>query len=43
MKTIVTLLSILCLPLSAFAADKTIKGEIRDPSGKLLYKTYSGG
>lgn len=43
MKTIVALLTILCLPLSLFAADKTVKGEVRYPSGKLLYKTYSRG
>jgi len=43
MKTIVAVLTILCLPLSVFAGDKTIKGEVRDSSGKLLYKTYTRG
>lgn len=43
MKTIVAVLTILCLPLSVFAGDKTIKGEVRDSSGKFIYKTYSRG
>lgn len=43
MKTIVAVLTILCLPLSVFAGDKTIKGEARDSSGKLIYKTYTRG
>jgi len=43
MKTIVAMLIILCLPLSVFAADNTIKREVRDSAGKLLFKTYSRG
>jgi hypothetical protein len=43
MKTILILLTILCLPVMAFAGDKTIKGEIRDPSGKMLFKTSTRG
>ena len=43
MKTIVTLLVLLCLPVFGFTADKTVKGEVRDSAGKLLYKTYTRG
>ncbi len=43
MKTILTVLILLCFPVFGFAADKTIKGEIRDSSGKLLYKSYTRG
>jgi len=41
MKTILAVLTILCLPVLVFAGDKTVKGEVRDSSGKLTYKTYS--
>jgi hypothetical protein len=44
MKTIVAVLTILCLPVLLLAGDgKTVKGEVRDSSGKLLYKTYTRG
>jgi len=44
MKTILTVLILLSFPVLGFAGDaKTIKGEVRDPSGKLLYKTYTKG
>lgn len=43
MKTILAVLTILCLPVLVFAGDKTVKGEVRDSSGKLLYKTYTRG
>ena len=44
MKRILAVLTILCLPVLAFAGDsKTVKGEVRDSSGKLLYKTYTRG
>ena len=44
MKTILAVLTILWLTVLAFAGDaKTVKGEVRDPSGKLLYKTYTRG
>ena len=44
MKTILTVLTILCLPVLVFAGDgKTVKGEVRNSSGKLLYKTYTRG
>jgi len=43
MKTAVAVLLLLCFPFLVFAGDKTVKGEIRDSSGKLLYKTYTRG
>jgi len=43
MKKILAILTILFFPALVFAADKTLKGEIRDSSGKLLYKTYTRG
>ena len=43
MKTAVMVFALLCFPVLVFAADKTIKGEVRDSSGKLLYKTYTRG
>ena len=43
MKKIVILLTILCLPSMVLASGKTVKGEIRNSSGKLLYKTYTRG
>jgi hypothetical protein len=44
MKKILAVLTILCLPVLAFTGDgKTIKGEVRDPSGKLLYKSTTRG
>jgi hypothetical protein len=44
MRRLVIALIVLCVPLCALAADgKTIKGEVRNPSGKLLYKTYTKG
>ena len=36
MKTILTVLILLCFPVFGFAADKTIKGEIRDSSGNCF-------
>ncbi len=42
MRRIVMALALLCVPLCALAADgQTVKGEVRDASGKLLYKTYT--
>jgi hypothetical protein len=43
MKTILAVLIVLFLPILSFAGDKTVKGESRDSSGKLLYKTYTRG
>ncbi|MBI5251574.1 MAG: hypothetical protein HY912_18950 [Desulfomonile tiedjei] len=43
MKTAVMVVALLCFSVFGFAADKTVKGEVRDPSGKLLYKTYTRG
>jgi hypothetical protein len=44
MKTILTILFLLCFAASSFAGDgKTVKGEVRDSSGKLLYKTKTKG
>jgi len=44
MRWIVIALTLLCFPLWSFAGDtKTIKGQIRDSSGKLIYKTYTRG
>jgi len=44
MKTMLAVLTILCLPLLVFARDaKAIKGEVRNSSGKLLYKTTTHG
>jgi hypothetical protein len=44
MRTILAVLAILCLPILVFAGDgKTIKGEVRDSSGKLLLKTKTHG
>lgn len=44
MSRIAMALALLYVPLCALAADgKTIKGEVRDASGKLLYKTYTRG
>lgn len=44
MNTFFAVVALICFPLCALAADaKTIKGEIRDASGKLLYKTYTRG
>lgn len=43
MKKILILLTILCLPVLTFAGGKTIKGEIRNSSGELLFKTYTRG
>jgi hypothetical protein len=43
MKTAVMVVALLCFSGFGFAADKTVKGEVRDPSGKLLYKTYTRG
>ena len=43
MKTAVMVVALLCFPVLGFTADKTVKGEIRDSGGKLIYKTYSKG
>ena len=43
MKTAVMVVALLCFPVFGFTTDKTIKGEVRDSSGKLLYKTYTRG
>ncbi len=43
MKAILAALIILWLPMGGFASEKTSKGEVRSPSGKLLYKTYTRG
>lgn len=43
MRMILLVLTILCLPVVVFAGGKTIKGEVRNSSGKLLYKTYTRG
>lgn len=44
MKTILAVLTILCLPILVFAGEaKTVKGEVRNSSGKLLYKTTTRG
>lgn len=44
MRVILTALAVLSLPLLALAGDgKTVKGEVRDSSGKLLYRTYTRG
>ncbi len=44
MKTILAVVCLLCCPFLVFAGDgKTIKGEVRDSSGKLIYKTYTRG
>lgn len=43
MKTILVVLIILCLCGFVFAGDKTFKGEVRNSSGKLLYKTTTHG
>jgi hypothetical protein len=41
MKTSVIVVLLLCLPVFGFTTDKTVKGEVRDSSGKLLYRTYT--
>jgi hypothetical protein len=43
MKTTLMVVALLCFPVFGFTADKTVKGEVRDSSGKLLYKTYTRG
>ena len=43
MKTAVAVVALLCFSAFGFAGDKTIKGEVRDSSGRLLYKTYTRG
>jgi hypothetical protein len=43
MKTAVMVVALLCFPVFGFTADKTVKGGVRDSSGKLLYKTYTRG
>jgi YD repeat-containing protein len=43
MKTAVAVLALLCFPFLGFAGDKTTKGEVRDSSGKLIYKTSTRG
>jgi hypothetical protein len=44
MKTILAALALLCLPVLVFAGEgKTVKGEVRNSSGKLLYKTTTRG
>jgi hypothetical protein len=44
MKPVLTALTILFLPVLAFAGDgKSNKHEVRDASGKLLYKTTTHG
>ncbi len=43
MKTAAMIVALLCFPALGFTADKTVKGETRDSSGKLLYKTYTRG
>lgn len=44
MRTSLAALFLLCFPLWAFSGDgRTIKGEVRDSSGKLIYKTYTRG
>lgn len=44
MKTLLVALTILCLPGFVFAGSgKTAKGEVRNSSGKLLYKTTTHG
>lgn len=44
MSWIVAAVALICFPLCALASDaKTIKGEVRDASGKLIYKTYTRG
>jgi len=44
MKTILAVLTILCLPILVFAGNgKTVNGEVRDSSGKLLYMTKTRG
>ena len=43
MKTAVAVIVLLRFPFLVFAGDKTVRGEVRDPSGKFLYKTYTRG
>lgn len=43
MKTWLIVLALLCVPLLVFGEGKTVKGEVRSPSGKLLYKTTTKG
>lgn len=44
MKTLLAVLTLVCFPLWSFGGDgKTVKGEVRDSSGKLLYKTSTRG
>ena len=44
MKPTLVALFLLCFPFCSFAGDgKTITGEVRDSSGKLIYKTYTKG
>ncbi len=43
MKTILLLVSALCFLNTSALAEQPVKGEVRDPSGKLLYKTTTRG
>ena len=43
MKITMALLIVLSLAVAGFAGDKAIRGEIRDSSGRLIYKTFSKG
>lgn len=44
MKTLLVVLAVLCLPGFVFAgSSKTVKGDVRNSSGKLLYKTTTHG
>jgi hypothetical protein len=43
MRTMLTLFVLLFVPVWGLAADATVKGEVRNSSGKLIYKTYTKG
>jgi hypothetical protein len=43
MRTMLTIFVLFFVPVWVSAADKTVKGEVRDSSGKLIYKTSTRG
>ncbi len=43
MKTILSFLAVFCVLTASALAEQPMKGEVRDPSGKLIYKTTTRG
>jgi hypothetical protein len=43
MKTLLSVLAAIFLLTASALAEQPVKGEVRDPSGKLLYKTTTRG